>query len=511
MGETQAELFSDSDAVIRPTFNGSIRVEAREERLTSDAGAILAREVMDRIHLIEWLEARLFDPRQPEMITHPLVELLRTELLLLVQGWTDIDDADFLRDDPAFRIAVSNRKQDAPLRSPDKARLPDGLPSQPTLSRLLQSLTCADNPSVLQEANLFCAQQRCSWVGRRRGYDQMVLDVDSFPIQVHGQQAGSAYNGHYHQRCYHPLVFGSADIHTLFGARLRPGNVNSSNGATQDIIKYLDWVESELADTVIVRADAGFPGGDLLSTLEARNTPYLFCFTEYAPLAKMAQPYLSAFQQDLCERPQEVRDKEFHCCELLYKADDWEQPRRVVLVILTPPEGELALPRYFFLITNFSADAMCGELLVDCYRERGSYEDMLGQFKSTLTPQLSSTVRPKGHYRGQKPRQHTDSRDAFATNQVLLSLNVLAFNLMSLMALLHEQAHRHSRPGRPRKYGRTSARITLATLRQYYLKVPARVTLHARRTWFSIGAKAAALWQRLWKFLDRLGYAPVPL
>lgn len=125
---------------------------------------------------------------------------------------------------------------------------------------------------------------------------------------------------------------------------------------------------------------------------------------------------------------------------------------------------------------------------------------------STLTPQLSSTTRSKSHYRGKEPKQRYESRDVFATNQAILSMNVLAFNLLSTIADLHEHALR--KPGRPRKYGRASNRINLSSVRQYYLKVPARVTLHARSVWFSINEKAATLWQCLWKYLDRLGYAP---
>ncbi len=85
-----------------------------------------------------------------------------------------------------------------------------------------------------------------------------------------------------------------------------------------------------------------------------------------------------------------------------YKADEWEHSRRVVLVVVAPREDEL-FARFFFLVTTFSADTMHGELLVDLYRERGVYEQMIGQFKSTLTPQLSSTTRTKSHYRGKGP------------------------------------------------------------------------------------------------------------
>ncbi len=505
MGEAHPDLFSDYETVIRPTFNGAVRVEAREERLTGDAGAILAREIMDRIDLLEWLRDRLFDPRNPLMITHPLVELLRTQLMMLMQGWTDSDDADFLRDDPAFRIAVSERRQDAPLRTPEGACVPDGLPSQPTLSRFLATMAHERNERVLQEANLFCARQRLCWINKRKRLEHLTLDVDSLPVKVHGHQEGAAYNGYYNEVCYHPLIFGSADTRALFSAVLREGQVHTSNGAPEELTRYIDWVETYLADKVTVRGDAGFPGDDLLAPLEERGCPYVFRFKKYGPLAAKAQDRLNHYLKELRDRPDEVREKEFRCYEMRYQAEEWDRSRRVVMVIVAPAEDDF-LPRYFFLVTNFSAQTMFGELLVDLYRDRGNYEDMLGQFMSTLTPQLSSTTRSKSHYRGKEPRQRYEPRDVFATNQAILSMNVLAFNLLGTIAALHERAHR--RPGRPRKYGRASNRINLSSVRQYYLKVPARVTLHSRRVWFSINEKAAALWQCLWKYLDRLGYAP---
>ena len=302
------------------------------------------------------------------------------------------------------------------------------------------------------------------------------------------------------------LAFGSADIHTLFGAVLRPGKAHTCNGGTEELTKYLDWVRTYLADDVTVRGDAGLPGDDLLTPLEERHCPYVFRFTKYEPLAQQALPYLARYQKDLSQHSVQLRQEEFRCYEMRYKAEDWKHSRRVVLVVVAPAEGEL-FARSFFLVTNFSAATMVGELLVDLYRGRGTYEDMLGQLKSTLTPQLSSTVRPKTHYRGQEPKQRTASRDAFATNQAILSLNLLAYNLLELMGVLHEQAHR--RPGRPRTCGRSSKRISLDTVRQCYLKIPARVSLHSRSLWLSITQKAAALWQCLWQYLERLGLGPI--
>jgi len=66
VGEEQSTLFS-------PDFNRSIQVEARQERLTSDAGALLLREVFSRLGLEELFAETLVDPRRPELITHPQI------------------------------------------------------------------------------------------------------------------------------------------------------------------------------------------------------------------------------------------------------------------------------------------------------------------------------------------------------------------------------------------------------------------------------------------------------
>ena len=76
MGEANLSLF-------QAKFNQSLRIEARPERLTSDAGAVVLREVMERLGIVDWMTSRLVDRRDPELITHPLSELLRTSLLLL--------------------------------------------------------------------------------------------------------------------------------------------------------------------------------------------------------------------------------------------------------------------------------------------------------------------------------------------------------------------------------------------------------------------------------------------
>ena len=101
MGET-LPLFT-------PLFNKSVQIESRPEHLTGESGALIQREIMERSGIIDWLAARLHDPRKPELITYPLSDLLRTHLLLLGQGWRDQDDADRLRQDPGLRDATGRR------------------------------------------------------------------------------------------------------------------------------------------------------------------------------------------------------------------------------------------------------------------------------------------------------------------------------------------------------------------------------------------------------------------
>ena len=76
----------ETPSTFHPSFNAGVVIEARVERLTSDAGAVIVREVMERGGIIEWLTERLHDPRQPHLLTYPLADLLRTMLLLFAQG-----------------------------------------------------------------------------------------------------------------------------------------------------------------------------------------------------------------------------------------------------------------------------------------------------------------------------------------------------------------------------------------------------------------------------------------
>jgi hypothetical protein len=481
--------------LFQPKFNGSIRVEARAERLTSDAGAVLLREVLERLGITDWLAERLVDSRNPERITHPLPELLNTSLLLLGQGWRDQDDADVLRDDAVFRLAVSGRRGISPLESrPVEERkknhnpdAPDGLASQPTLSRAVRMLSSEENRTTLREGILETAARR---IKARRGGHRLRyvnVDIDSLPIEVHGHQPFSEHNGHYHARVYHPLIASVAETGDLLDAWLRPGNVHTADGALEFIPQLLDRVERDLCQVAAVRIDAGFPEEKLLSMLEQRQTPYVARVKNNPVLDRMALPFLN---RPVGRPPNEPRTWLY---EMTYQADSWSRARRVVLVVLER-EGELFL-HHFWLITNWLPSQMEGAALLDMYRQRGTAEGHMGELMSVLQPALSSSPRPKSHYRGEVPETRFPSGDSFEQNEVLLLLNVLAYQMVHAARVMLETA--------------TGDGWSMKRFRERVLRIAARVLVHERRAVLVIAKSSARLWDMLWRNLRLLRVAEV--
>jgi hypothetical protein len=475
-------------------FNGSLRIESRAERLTSEAGAVILREVMERLGVVPWMVERLRDRRDPRLVTHPLAELLHTAVLLIAQGWRDRDDADALRDDAALRMAVSTRRGISPLASAEREEgaapsknppAPEGLASQPTLSRLVRELASSENRSVVREALLETAARRvkAGRAGHRMRYAS--IDVDGLPIDVHGHQPGSEYNGHYHSRIYHPIVASLAETGDLIDLRLREGNVHSADGALEFVLSVVERVEKKLCQVASVRLDAGFPEETLLAGLEDRTTPYVARVRNNTVLDRMAEPYLV---RPVGRPPKEPRTWIY---ERSYQAASWSRARRVVLVVLDRP-GELFL-HHFWLITNWTEQQMSGDALLELYRERGTAEGHYGELKSVLDPALSSSPRQKSHYRGQVPQQRTGPGDAFAQNEVILLLNALAYNVAHAARVLTEAA--------------TGEGWSLMRLRERVLRVAARILVHGRRATLVIGRAPAALWHALWSQLITWRYA----
>ena len=471
MGDSQATLFSLE-------YNRSIHIEARPERVSSDAGALLLRQLMDRLGYPRLFDQHLRDPRDAARVTHPFQELLRTAVLLLAQGWGDQSDVGLLRDDPALRLAVSSRRGQRALRGAVD-REPDGLCSQPTLSRLGQDLGMQVNVSGLGAVLLDAAEQRMGLrPGERRR--ETTIDLDSLPREVFGHQPGSAWNGHYRMRCYHPLMVRS-EWGDYLGAKLRPGNVHTADGGLAFVLPILRRAR-RWAEQVWLRADAGFPEPELLETLEEEGFLYVARLKTNAALERLAAPLLAL------PRGPAAGGERVWTHELSYRAGSWTRPRRVVLVVVerSREQGELFLD-HFFLLSNASV-VISGDALLERYRQRGTAEKDFGDWSQALDVALSSAPRPKAHYRGREVEAPYDEPDCFAANEARLLLSLIAANLLHAGAelLARDEAGCMSRE----------------RFRQLLLKVTGRALLGSHRIRFVIDAARAALWRRFMRRLD---------
>ena len=117
-----AECIAQLGLNFQPTHLITIAFDA--PHISSDGGALLLRQMDDRLGLSERLAALLPDTRDPRKVRHDRREQMRQRLYQIALGYADCNDADRLRHAPVLK-SVCDRPPQA-----------EGLSSQPTLSRL---------------------------------------------------------------------------------------------------------------------------------------------------------------------------------------------------------------------------------------------------------------------------------------------------------------------------------------------------------------------------------------
>ena len=97
---------------------------------------------------------------------------------------------------------------------------------------------------VLREGLQRLAGWRLKAVGGWRRPKTLVIDIDSLPVEVHGEQPGSAWNGYYHQRVYHPIVASAGETGDILDLRLREGQVHTADGGLEFVLEVLERIPS---------------------------------------------------------------------------------------------------------------------------------------------------------------------------------------------------------------------------------------------------------------------------
>ena len=115
---------------LSPVSGKRVEVKFDGGLLSSDGGVLALREVDQRLRLADRLAACVVDPRAPDQITHSLADIIRFRLLMIAAGYEDGNDANSLRSDPMFKMALDLPPSDRELCS------------QSTISRL-------ENPELI--------------------------------------------------------------------------------------------------------------------------------------------------------------------------------------------------------------------------------------------------------------------------------------------------------------------------------------------------------------------------
>ena len=430
---------------LRVDFDRRLKLEFHSSKITSDAGFIAYRELDDALGLTQVAGDRLIDPRTGKNGQHGMTGLFRQSTFGRLGGYEDVNDADRLGRDPAMRWIVGGHavaKQAA---------------SASQMGRFeTEFLASDDNIAVLADLS-------GAWVDRvhdRKPPKNMILDMDSSVSPTHGEQEGTAYNGHFGCTCYHPLFLFN-HLGDLERCSLRPGNVHSAEG-WPDVLEPVVERYKKRKVRLYFRGDAAFASPDLYEYLEAEGILYAIRIKAN----KVLQEHIAYLLRRPVGRPPKYVQR-FHA-SFSYRAGSWDRKRRVVAKVEWHP-GEL-YPRVGFIVTNLSRPA---ERVVAFYNHRGTAEQWIKEGKNAIKWTRLSCRK-------------------FRNNAVRLQLHALAYNLANFMrtlALPTEVEH-----------------WSLTTIREKLVKIGAKVVAHGRYVTFQMAEVAVPrdLFRKILRLIDRL-------
>jgi hypothetical protein len=438
VGETQEEPFQLS-------FNGQLKIDFQGSRVTSDGGLLLVRELDERLGFGALIERHLADARGKNTQL-PLTDLVRQSVYSRLAGYEDVNDAERLSQDPAFRLIGSSKiwERGAALTSRLQSFETELLAQPENLAGLTRI-----NRELVAKAEAIDSPRR------------VVLDMDSTEIPVYGRQEQSAYNGHFESTCYHPLLLFNREGDCL-AAKLRSGNVHSAEGWEELLLPEIER-QQRLGKEVAFRGDAAFAKPELYVALEERGVKYVIRLPANDNVERKIAELLTRPVGRPSYRPL-VRYKSF-----FYQAASWKTARRVVARVEFH-FGEL-FPRVGFIVTNLTAS---NRAVVRFYNKRGRAEQWIKEGKQAVAMTRLSCHR-------------------FRSNEVRLWLSVIAYNLGNLWRRL-------ALPARV-------ANWSLTSLQQRLVKTGGRLVKHARYYWLLLAE--SHLTRRLFAdMLAKIGMLP---
>jgi len=333
-------------------FNKVLSADFRGGNITSDAGALLLREADRQLKFTSRLAACISDPRDPDLIEHTVLDMVRQRVYGIALGYEDLNDFDTLRQDKLFQILA---EKDGPLASP------------PTLCRFENRTS---QLSLLRMSEYLVERFVESFNGRP---EKLVLDFDATEDEIHGHQEKNFFHGYYDCYCYLPLYVFCGD--KLLLSYLRPSNIDAALHAGPILKLLVKRLRAEWPGVqIILRGDSGFARKRILSWCERNKVDYIVGLARNTRLESLSQPLMNAAKKCF----DETKEKQRLFAWIDYKAGTWKHARHVIAKAEYSNKGEN--PRY--VVTTLSGDAQ--ELYEQDYCARGEMENRIKEHQSEL-------------------------------------------------------------------------------------------------------------------------------
>lgn len=344
-------------------------------RITSDAGALLLREVDLAFGFLDRFAACFTDHRDPGLIEHPLADLLKQRVFGLCLGYEDLNDHDRLRHDPLLAVLVGTADPlgDGRARPADRGK---PLAGKGTLNRLDLTPVGAGEGSRYKKTVAHLGKIEAFLVDaflvqHATPPARIVLDPDATDDPLHGHQLGRFFHGYYGHYCYLPLYVFCGD-HPL-AAVLRPSDSDAAAGCVPHIARIVQRIRRQWPDVrIVLRGDSGFCRDYLMTWCEANRVDYVFGLAKNRRLLRILGAEMQAAKEAFARTGQPARVFR----DFTYRTkSSWRRARRVVGKA-EHLAGDKANPR--LVVTTLSAAAVDGRTLYETeYCGRGEMEDRI--------------------------------------------------------------------------------------------------------------------------------------
>jgi len=438
--------------------------------ITSDGGALLLRKAEELTGIVRQFAACFTDHRDPDLIEHPVIDLVAQRVYALALGYEDLNDHDDLRRDPLLATVVGKAEPNGKARRRQRDR-GKALAGKSTLNRL--ELTPVGAGKESRYKKVACRTRDVERLlvtlflqAHERPPERIVLDLDATDDPIHGHQLGRFFHAYYKNYCYLPLYIFCGD-HLLL-ARLRPSDIDAAAGS----VKHLERIVAQIREAwpgvkVVVRADSGFCREGLLRWCEDNGVDYVIGLAKNTRLvaAIAAEAELARQQFEATKQPA----RSF--AELRYQTlKTWSRERRVVAKAEHLAKG----PNPRFVVTSLSIEDRAARPLYEReYCGRGEVENRIKEQQLHLFADRTSA--------------HT-----MRANQVRLFFSSIAYALLEALRRLGLA-------------GTELAEAQCQTIRLKLLKVGALVRVTVRKVWvkLSSGCPYADVFRRVHANLDR--------